>query len=82
MVIAKINSIYTDVVRKGTLFYYKELFDLRYIYRLDPRYGYLASLEHPFSLLLVPTLCIVKCIERRAKRQRDKELITAMIKPE
>ena len=44
MVIAKINNIYTEVVRKGTLYYYKELLDLRYVYKLDPRYGYLSSL--------------------------------------
>ena len=44
MVVAKINHIYSEVVRKGTLYYYKELFDLRYTYKLDSRYGYLASL--------------------------------------
>ena len=44
MVIAKVNHIYSGVVRKGLLFYYKELFDLRYVYKLDSRYGYLASL--------------------------------------
>ena len=44
MVIAKINHIYSEVVRRGTLFYYKELFDLRYLYRLDSCYGYLTSL--------------------------------------
>ena len=44
MVIAKINNIYSEVVRKGTLFYYKELFDLRYLYSLDNKYGYLAAL--------------------------------------
>ena len=44
MVIAKINHTYTEVVRRGTLFYYKELFDLRYLYKLDEKYGYLSSL--------------------------------------
>ena len=44
MVIAKINNIYTEIVRKGTLFYYKELLDLCFVYKLDPRYGYLSSL--------------------------------------
>ena len=44
MVVAKINHIYSEVVRKGTLYYYKGLFDLRYTYKLDSRYGYLASL--------------------------------------
>ena len=44
MVIAKINHIYSDVVRKGTLYYYKELFDLRYLYSLDNKYWYLVSL--------------------------------------
>ena len=44
MVNAKINNIYTEVVRKGTLYYYKELLDLRYVYKLDPHYGYLSSL--------------------------------------
>ena len=32
MVIAKMNSTYTEVVRQGTLHYYKDLFDLRYRY--------------------------------------------------
>ena len=44
MVIARINSIYKTVLRKGTLFYYKELFDLRYVFCLDPQYGFLSSL--------------------------------------
>ena len=44
IVIAKINSIYKTVLRKGTLFYYKEVFDLRYIFHLDPQYGFLSSL--------------------------------------
>ena len=56
MVIAKINHTYAEVVRKGTLFYYKELFDLRYLYKRDPRYGYLASLEHPLSIVLPHSL--------------------------
>ena len=30
MVIAKMNSTYKEVIRKGTLEYYKELFNLRY----------------------------------------------------
>ena len=68
MVIAKMNSTYQEVRRKGTLLYYKELFDLRYLYKLDNRYGYLVALEHPFSLLLLPTLCILKCLERRRKK--------------
>ena len=55
MVIAKMNSAYQEVLRKGTLQYYKELFDLRYLFKLDPEYGYLVALEHPslsFSYLL------------------------------
>ena len=73
MVIAKINSNYTEVVRKGNLFYYKELLDLRYTYKLDPRYGYLVALEHPFSVMLLPTLCVVKCLERRRSRHLEEE---------
>ena len=69
MVVAKINSIYSEVVRKGTLFYYQDLFDLRYLFRLDPQYGFLASLEHPFSLFLLPALCVLKCLERRKRRE-------------
>ena len=68
MVIAKMNSTYQEVRRKGTLLYYKELFDLRYLYKLDNRYGYLVALEHPFSLFLLPTLCILKCLERRRNK--------------
>ena len=73
MVVAKMNSTYLEVQRKGTLQYYKELFDLRYLYKLDPEYGYLVALEHPFSLFILPTLCIVKCLERRRKRVQKRE---------
>ena len=73
MVIAKINSNYTEVVRKGTLFYYKELLDLRYTYKLDLHYGYLVALEHPFSLVLLPSLCIVKCLESRRRKHLGEE---------
>ena len=62
MVIAKMNSTYVEVQKKGTLQYYKELFDLRHLYKLDPEYGYLVALEHPFSVFLLPTLCIVRCL--------------------
>lgn len=43
MVVAKINANYSHVQRKGLLFYYKELFELRYLYKLDPEYGYLVA---------------------------------------
>ena len=74
MVIAQINSSYKEVTRKGTLHYYKELFDLRYVYKLDPKYGYLVALEHPFSIVLIPTLCVLKCIERE-EFERLKEAV-------
>lgn len=73
MVIAKMNSTYLDVQRRGMLQYYKDLFDLRYLFKLDPEYGYLVSLEHPFSPILLPTLCIVKCLERRRRKARRRE---------
>lgn len=44
MVIAKINSSYKEVSRKGTLHYYKDLFDLRNLYKSDSKYGYLVAL--------------------------------------
>ena len=44
MVIAKINTNYKEVTRKGTLHYYKDLFDQRYLYSLDPQYGFLVAL--------------------------------------
>lgn len=31
MVIGKMNSTYKEVIRKGSLEYYKELFNLRYL---------------------------------------------------
>ena len=68
MVIAKINTNYKEVTRKGTLYYYKDIFDQGYLYSLDPKYGFLVALEHPLSAFLAPTLCIVKCLERRRKR--------------
>ena len=81
MVVARINSIYSTILRKGLLFYYKELFDLRYLYQLDPHYGYLASLEHPFSIILLPTLCIVKCLERRKRREDLREFAHRLLNP-
>lgn len=69
MVIAKINNTYSEISKKGTLFYYKDLFDLRYQYKLDSKYGFLSALEHPFSLFLLPSLCVVKCLERRRKKR-------------
>ena len=69
MVVAKMNSTYTEVSKQGTLYYYKDLFDLRYIYKLDPKYGYLGALEHPFVILLIPTLFIVKGFECKKKRE-------------
>lgn len=69
MVVAKINSSYKEVSRSGKLHYYKDLFDLRYLFKLDPKYGFLMALEHPFSTFLLPSLCYVKCLERRKKRQ-------------
>ena len=68
MVIARINSAYTEISRRGTLYYYKDLFDLRYNYKLDSKYGYLAALEHPFSVLLLPTLCCVRRLENKRRR--------------
>ena len=35
MVVAKINANYTHIRRKGALFYYKDLFELRHMYKLD-----------------------------------------------
>ena len=35
MVLAKMNSNYTEVVRQGYLFYYQDLFNLRFLYKLD-----------------------------------------------
>ena len=71
MVIAKINSSYKEVTRKGKLFYYKELFDLRYLYKLDSRYEFLMAMEHPCSLYLLPALCCLKCLERKRKKSQD-----------
>ena len=65
IVVAKINANYTRIRRKGTLFYYKDLFELRYLYKLDPLYGYLIALEHPFNFFLLPTLCCVIYLERK-----------------
>ena len=72
MVVAQMNSTYTKVSKQSTLHYYKDLFDLRYIYKLDPKYGYLAALEHPFVIFLLPSLCVVKCIERRSRREQQR----------
>lgn len=55
---------------------------MRYLYQLDLHYGYLASLEHPLSILLLPTLCIVKCLERRKKREEINEFVNNLLNPE
>ena len=78
MVIAKINTTYSEISRKGTLFYYKDLFDLRYQYRLHSRYGFLSALEHPLSVLLLPTLCVLKCLERK-RRHTAREIATKAV---
>ena len=80
-VIAKINASYQDVSRKGTLYYYKDLFDLRYLYKLDPEYGYLVGGEHPFSLLLLPTLCCLKYFVRKKLRRQNQALSHAILRP-
>ena len=59
MVIAKINSSYNEVSRKGKLYYYKDIFDLRYHYKLDPKYGFLMTLDQYFSFLLLPFICVI-----------------------
>ena len=81
MEIAKINSSYNQVSRRGKLFYYKELFDLRYLYKLDPEFGFLMSMEHPFSLSLLPSLCCLKCLQRRTKRERAQRTSEAVFSP-
>ena len=71
MVIAKINGTFQEVVREGTLHYYRDLFDQRYLFTFDSKYGYLVALEHPLSAYLLPTLCYLKCLERRKKRRKQ-----------
>ncbi len=83
MVIAKINSIYTSVVRQGTLHYYKDLFDLRYLFRLHPRYGFLAALDHPFSLVLLPLfLPLLCCLPRKHLPRANNCLLRAFYAPQ
>ena len=65
VIIAKINASYSEVSLKGTLYYYKDLFELRYLYKMDDKYGFLIAAEHPFSLLVYPSLCCMLCLERR-----------------
>ena len=71
--VGKMNSTYKEIRRQGTLQYYRELFDLRYLYKLDPEYGFLVAVEHPFSLFLSPSLCILKCLQRRRKTIEKRE---------
>ena len=59
MVIAKINSSYNEVSRRGTLYYYKDLLDLRYLYFPDPQYSFLVAIEHPFAMYLMPSIFLV-----------------------
>ena len=67
VVIAKINFSYKEIVRRGKLFYYKDLFEARYRYKPHPQFGFLAALQFPFGSALVPLLCVVRSLERKRK---------------
>lgn len=52
MLIAQMTNTYNSIVRRGQLFYYKDIFDFRYYYNLDDRYGALIALDFPLSALM------------------------------
>ena len=64
MCIAKVTSIYQFVSTRGTLYYYKDLIDLRYLYKTDSKYGFLVALEHPFSLFFLPFIYIIRRLRK------------------
>ena len=69
MLIAMMTTTFNNVAMQGDLHYFKEIFDLRYSYKLDRKYGILASLEYPFSVLLVfylVPMLICEALDRRA----------------
>ena len=73
IVVAKINFSYKDIVRRGKLFYYKDIFEARYRYLPHPQYGFLASLQFPFGVPLLACLCKVRSLERKRKRYLRKK---------
>ena len=45
------TNTYNEIVEKGELYYQKEIFDLRYQYHSERRYGALAAFEFPLVVL-------------------------------
>lgn len=74
MLIAQMTNTYNSIVRRGQLFYYKDIFDMRYYYNLDERYGALIALDFPFSVLmvfyLVPLLILESTEIARVRRKK------------
>ena len=81
IVIAKINFSYKEIVRRGKLFYYKDLFEARYRYKPHPQFGFLAALQFPFGSALLPLLCVVRSLERKRKlfSQRKAESVLSSL---
>ena len=59
MAVAKINSSYNEIYKKGKLYYYKDIFDLSCQYKLGTKYGFLMTLDQYFSFLLLPFICVI-----------------------
>ena len=70
MLIAMMTNTFNEVVRTGELHYYKEIFDLRYLFQLDRKYSSLVSLEYPFSVIFVFYLIFLQIYEMREKRNQ------------
>ena len=51
ILIAQMSHNYNDVNQNSELFYFKGIFDLRYFYNIDDRFGILVMFDFPLSIL-------------------------------
>ncbi len=83
VLIAQMTNTYKNIVKRGVLFYEKEIFDLRYYYYLDDRFGALVVLDFPvsvpLSLLVIPFFILSKLKKSKflaAEASKDMEEIS------
>ena len=80
MLIAMMTTTFNTVAEQGDLHYFKEIFDLRYSYKIDSKYGILGSLEYPFSVLLILYLIPMTICEALDKRASIKAANSSLAK--
>lgn len=65
ILIAQMTLNYNSIVKRGQLYYLKEILDMRYFFHLDQRYGSLVALDFPLSIPLSFLIIPIECLERR-----------------